>query len=69
MLAKLPVVESERTVSKLEKEKVKLGSFNSRATVHLRNVQKRVMHAQSCYFADINLLLFCCSPCRVDVVA
>ena len=24
----------------------------------LRNVQKRVMHVQSCYFANLNLLLF-----------
>ena len=24
----------------------------------LRNIQKRVMHVQSCYFANINLLLF-----------
>ena len=28
----------------------------------LRNVQKSVMHVQSCYFANLNLLLFCCSP-------
>ena len=30
----------------------------------LRNVQKSVMHVQSCCFANINLLLFCRSPCR-----
>ena len=28
----------------------------------LRNVQKSVMHVQSCSFANLNLLLFCCSP-------
>ena len=26
----------------------------------LRNVQKSVMHVQSCSFANLNLLLFCC---------
>ena len=30
----------------------------------LRNVQKSVRHVQSCCFADLNLLLFCCSRCR-----
>ena len=29
----------------------------------LRNVQKRVMHVQSCCFAILNLLLFCRSRC------
>ena len=29
-----------------------------------RNVQKGVMHVQSCCFADLNLLLFCLSRCR-----
>ena len=29
-----------------------------------RNVQKSVMHVQSCCFADLNLLLFCCFRCR-----
>ena len=28
-----------------------------------RNVQKSVMHAQSCCFANLNLLLFCRSVC------
>ena len=28
------------------------------------NVQKRVMHVQSCCFANLNLLLFCRSHCR-----
>ena len=27
----------------------------------LRNVQKSVMHMQSCFFANVNLLFFCCS--------
>ena len=31
----------------------------------LRSVQKRVMHVQSCYFANLNLLVYCCSRyCR-----
>ena len=30
----------------------------------LRNVQKSVMHVQSCCCATIKLLLFCCSRCR-----
>ena len=29
-----------------------------------RNVQKRVMHVQSCGFANLNLLLFGCFRCR-----
>ena len=29
-----------------------------------RNVQKSVMHLQSCYFANLNLLVFCHSRCR-----
>ena len=29
-----------------------------------RNVQKSVMHVQSCCFASLNLLLFCRSRCR-----
>ena len=29
----------------------------------LKNVQKSVMHVQSCCFANINLLLFCHSRC------
>ena len=29
-----------------------------------RNVQKSVMHMQSCCFANLNLLLFCRSRCR-----
>ena len=30
----------------------------------LKNVQKSVMHVQSCCFANLNLLLFCRSLCR-----
>ena len=30
----------------------------------LRNVQKIVMHVQSCCFANLNLLLFCSFDCR-----
>ena len=30
----------------------------------LKNVQKSVMHVQSCCFTNINLLLFCRSLCR-----
>ena len=30
----------------------------------LRNVQKSVMHVQSCCFANLNLLFFCRSRCR-----
>ena len=30
----------------------------------LRNVEKSVIHEQSCCFAKINLLLFNCSRCR-----
>ena len=29
-----------------------------------RNVQKSVMHVQSCCFANLNLFLFCRSRCR-----
>ena len=31
----------------------------------LRNVQKSVMHVQSCYFANLNLFGFCRSHCRL----
>ena len=33
-----------------------------------RNVQKRVMHVQSCYFANLNLLLFFAVLVAVAVV-
>ena len=39
--------------------RVKLGI----ALLRLRNVQKSVIHVQSCCFANINLLLFGCSRC------
>ena len=29
-----------------------------------RNIQKSVIHVQSCCFANLNLLLFCRSRCR-----
>ena len=29
-----------------------------------RNVQKSVMHVQTCGFTNLNLLLFCCFRCR-----
>ena len=28
----------------------------------LRNVQKNVIHVERCFFANLNLLFFCCSP-------
>ena len=28
----------------------------------LRNVQKTMMHMPRCFFANVNLLFFCCSP-------
>ena len=31
----------------------------------LRNVQKSVMHVQSCYFANLNLFGLCRSHCRL----
>ena len=43
------------------RQNVKLGSFVQRRQ---RNVQKSVMHVQSCCFADLNLLLFCHCRCR-----
>ena len=30
---------------------------------------KRVMHVQNCCFANLNVLLFCCSRCRRLIVA
>ena len=75
MLAKFCGVQSERTVSKLEKEKEnfcvaysikrarEIRKFHVAVLQRrLRNVQKREMHVQSCCFANINLLLFCRSP-------
>ena len=34
------------------------------AQLRQRNVQKSVMHVQSCSFANIDVLLFCRSRCR-----
>ena len=79
MLAKFSGVKSERTVFKLRKRKrnfcvvfaysIKRASEIRKFHVavvqrRLRNVQKSVMHVQSCRFANINLLLFNCSRCR-----
>ena len=78
MLAKFLGLNSKRPYLCLEKEKnfrVVLTFFVKRvrksrkfhvAAVQrrLRNVQKRVMHVQSCCFGDINLLLFSSSLCR-----
>ena len=71
-------IESERTVSEFRKDKetfcvvftysVKRANEISKFHVAvvqrwLKNVQKSVMHVQSCCFANINLLLFCRSRC------
>ena len=71
-------IESERTVSEFRKDKetfcvvftysVKRANEISKFHVAvvqrwLKNVQKSVMHVQSCCFANINLLLFCHSRC------
>ena len=72
-------IESERTVSEFRKDKetfcvvftysVKRAHEISKFHVAvvqrwLQNVQKSVMHVQSCCFTFINLLLFCRSRCR-----
>ena len=79
MLAKFSGVESERTVFKFRKRKRKFCvmftySIKQACEIRkfhvlveqrpLRNVQKSVMHVQSCCFANLNLLLFCRSRCR-----
>ena len=71
-------IESERTVFEFRKHKetfcvvftysVKRANEISKFHVAvvqrwLKNVQKSVMHVQSCCFANINLLLFCHSRC------
>ena len=77
-------VESERTISKSRKRKFlccvhllhKAGAWNkevscrSRATM-AENVQKGMMHVQSCCIANLNLLLFCPShcPCHCDCLS
>ena len=76
----LGLIESERTVSEFRKRNRKFlccvdqlhkaGVWHSRKfhvadlQRQLRNVQKSVMHVQSCYFANINQLLFCCPCCH-----
>ena len=78
MFAKFSGVESQRTVSNLEKERENFRVVYSIKRAReirkfhvavlqrrLRNVQKSVQkHVQSCCFANINLLLFCRSRCR-----
>ena len=68
-------IESERTVFEFRKLRprnflccvdllMKLGKFHVAVVQRwLKNVQKSVMHEQSCFFANINLLLFCHSRC------
>ena len=70
MLEKLSGSQSGRTVAKKKKKKENLFTYSIRragaiskfpdAAVQwrLRNVQKSVMHVQSCCFANLNLLLF-----------
>ena len=74
MLGKFSGVKSERTASKFRKRKRKLlccvftSSFKPVREIRrfhvavvqrrLRNVQKSVMHVQSCCFDNVNLLLF-----------
>ena len=75
ILAKSSGIKSERTVSEFRKRTRKLlcSVHQSREIrkfqladlqLRLRNVQKSVMHVQSCCLADINRLLFCRSRCR-----
>ena len=78
-LAKSSGIESERTVSDFRKRQRKflccvhqphkqareIRNFQvADLQRRLRNVQKSMMHVQSCCFADINRLLFCRSRCR-----
>ena len=75
MLAKFSGLNPKRQYLSLEKEKenfvvvltysIKRASEIRKFHVavmqqRLRNVQKNVMHVQSCSFANLNLLLFCC---------
>ena len=79
MLAKFSGVESEGIVPKIRKRKetfrlvftysVKRAREIRKFHVavlqrRLKNVQKSVMHVQSCCFTNVNLLLFCRSRCR-----
>ena len=72
MLAKFCGVEYERTVSEFRKRKFLYCVHHSTERAReirkfhvavvqrrLRNVQKSVMHVQSCCFANINLSVFC----------
>ena len=34
----------------------------------LRNVQKNVIHVERCFFANLNLLFFCCSPSPLHIL-
>ena len=72
MLANFPGVELQNSVSKFRKTK-NFTSSTKREIRHFhvvvvqrrqRNVQKRVMHAQSSCFTNLNLLLFSPSRCR-----
>ena len=75
MFAKFSDVESERTVCKLQKERLCVG-YSIKWASEIRKfhvavlqrrlsiVQKSVMHVQSCCFANVDLLLFCCARCR-----
>ena len=80
ILAKLSGLESERAVSDFRKRQRKflccvhqphkqareIRNFQvADLQRRLRNVQKSMMHVQSCCFADINRLLFCRSRCRL----
>ena len=75
MFAKFSDVESERTLSKLQKESLCVGYSIKWASEirkfhvavlqrRLRIIQKSVMHVQSCCFANIKHLLFCRARCR-----
>ena len=66
-------VEFQRTASKFRKRKRKLFFLCSRPRQNVkvvvaqrrqRNVQKSVMHVQSCCFVNLNLLMLCRSRCR-----
>ena len=73
MLTKFSGVESQRPILSLKKERKffpavftysvkrarEIRKFHVAVVQRgLKNVQKRVMHVQSCYFANTNLLLF-----------
>ena len=75
MLAKFSGLNPKRQYLSFEKEKENFGvvltySIKWASEIRkfhvavmqqrLKNVQKSVMHVQSCSFANLNLLLFCC---------